>query len=173
MQASLNLHVGNEMLVIEKDKEPQYTASPSFTSKVLPPMALAIVKSREFICMPPFLVALLVSPVRTAINGISNISTMIDPNFEGFLLLNFANLSPWDLQITPDDLVCRAVFHMVAQVSRLREFTEYAPKYQATHEQHLLLRDIIDFRVKDMKHTVHSPTLQEKLQKWIAAEKTE
>jgi deoxycytidine triphosphate deaminase len=54
---------------------------------------------------------------------------MIDPNFEGFLLLNFANLSLWDLQITLGDLVCRAVFHMVAQVGHLREFTEYSPKY--------------------------------------------
>jgi deoxycytidine triphosphate deaminase len=122
-------------------------------------MALPIVKSREFICMPPFLVVLLVSPVRTAINGISNISTMIDPNFEGFLLLNFANLSPRDLQITPGDLVCRAIFHMVAQIGHLHEFTEYSPKYQATHERHLLLKDIIDLRIKDMKHTVHPPIL--------------
>jgi deoxycytidine triphosphate deaminase len=136
-------------------------------------MALAIVKSREFICMPPFLEALLVSPVRTAINGISNISTMIDPNFEGFLLLNFANLSSWDIQITLGDLVCRAVFHMVARVGHLHEFTEYSPKYQATHERHLLLKDIIDLRIKDMKHTAHSPILQEKLRQWIAAKKTE
>ena len=173
MQASLNLHVGNEMLVIEKDKEPQLISSSSFSSQVLPPMALAIVKSREFICMPPFLVALLVSPVRTAINGISNISTMIDPNFEGFLLLNFSNLSPWNLQIAPGDLVCRAVFHMVTQVGLLREFTQYSPKYQPTHGPHLLLKDIINLRTSDMQRTVHSPILQEKLQKWIAAQKTE
>jgi hypothetical protein len=36
LEQSLNLHVGNEMLVIEKDKEPQQISSPSFTSNMLP-----------------------------------------------------------------------------------------------------------------------------------------
>jgi hypothetical protein len=36
LEQPLNLHVGNEMLVIEKDKEPQQISSPSFTSNMLP-----------------------------------------------------------------------------------------------------------------------------------------
>jgi deoxycytidine triphosphate deaminase len=162
MQASLNLHVGNEMLVIEGNKEPQHVKWDSPTCERLPPMSHAIVKSRELICMPPFLVALLVSPVRTAISGVSNISTMIDPNFEGFLLLNLVNHSPWDLNISPGAIVGRAVFHMVAHVDVLHGTT-----YSATHEGLRRLEEIIDRRLKEMESTVYSSILREKLRKWI------
>lgn len=167
MQASLNLHVGNEMLVIEQGKEPRYVRWTSCRSEVLPPMSLAIVKSREFICMPPFLVGLLVTPVRAAMSGVSNISTMLDPNFEGFLLLNFVNLSPWPLNISPDAVVSRIVFHMIAHIGRLSGATAYS----ATHESLLLLEEIIGQRIRQMESSMYSPVLQEELRKWIDTSK--
>jgi len=167
MQASLNLHVGNEILVIDGDKEPRYKRWTSSTSEELPPRSLAIVKSRELICMPPFLVALLVTPVRTAINNISNISIMIDPNFEGFLLLNLVNLSPWHINISPGAVVGRAVFHMIAHVGHLR-----GTPYSVTHENLRFLHKIIDLRIKEMESTLYAPMLREKLRKWIDTKKS-
>jgi deoxycytidine triphosphate deaminase len=139
--ASFDLHVGYEMLLIEPSV--RHVRFEGNKKETIPPGSLVIVKSWEYVCMPPFLAGLLVSPVAVAMNGASNISTMIDPVFDGFLILNFTNLSPWSIEITPRRLVSRIVFHMVAHVDNPR----LGGRYRRTHREQEDLQDIIKGRI--------------------------
>lgn len=166
--AAIDLCVGNEMLVIEANKEEVIDRSSELQSGQyveLPPKCHAIIKSREYIFMPPFLVGLLISPVDSAISCLSNISTMLDPLFEGFLILNITNLSSWKIKIKPGMVVSRVVFHMVAYIDQIQVIKDY-PR---THAQFLTLKEILKKRVDRMKEEsrVYSEEIREILDKWI------
>lgn len=167
IRSSLDLHVGTELLILSNtENDWKYTKfGPDCDSVDLPPSALTIIKSHEYFFMPPFLCGFVVTPVHAAMCGLSNISTMIDPKFEGFLLLNFVNLSPWPVTLKYNSVISRVVFHMVAYTSELRK----VGKYPRDHGDAMDLRSIINKRIndKELENRVFSSNLKGSLVSWI------
>lgn len=162
VQASFDIKVGNEMVIIGQDDYVKYEDMEA-KENIIPPNHLAMIKSREYLYMPPFLAGSLVTPVDLAMSGASNISTMLDPSFEGFLLLSIFNNSSYDINIKRGMKVSRILFHMVAYIDQLHT----GIKYSHSHEKLMTLKSIIDERVlrMDSNKTVHSKKIKELLKR--------
>lgn len=167
-RAALDLRIGSEMLILDLGKKSSFeykSLAPNIDIS-LPPKNFAIIKSLEYLCMPPFLVGLIVTPVTTAMSAISNIATMIDPFFEGYLLLNFYNFSEWStITLKLEMVVSRVVFHMVAEFGEPQVVEPYRYGVGGKYS----LKEIIEKRVKaaEEKFRAYSPEIMSGLREWL------